>query len=465
MISNLPSKDEARHALHLAAPIAGAYLVLVVGLLLEFIIVGNALGGKGLAALGLAATLSLVIVLSFHAVEVAAQAIIARRSGENNRLAAGQTLDNALLISFVSGVPLVAAFYAVGPAVFGAENPIIEALAMEYFRWRLPSIPFFIAALAIIGFFNGIGKPRYPMIVYAVILSLNATLCYVLVNGVFRWEGMGISGAGLAQTISTFCGFVLFLVLLVTKGYRARFQCLHLRKNFSLPLLRRLMKLGAPVFVQQFFGNFSMYLFMIINGKVPDGGISLAASTIARNIAYLTYLPSIGFGIAAATLVGQALGENDRAKATRGGFAAWMIGAAFMMTGGLLFIAFRFELVDVFLRTSADNALLEQETAANPVAVANMAALLLIIVGCYQIFESANTILGKALQGAGSTFFVMCVAVAFQWVLFLPLAWFLAIPMGLGAVGSTIAFGIQLALAGSTFMGRYLGGKWQEKEV
>lgn len=462
--NHLLSMTLLKRSLRLAAPIAAAYLVVVLGLLVEFIIVGNEIGGAGIAALGLAGTLALVLVLSFHAIEIASQAIIARRYGEGNRAMAGVVLDNALVLAFVAGVPLTLCLYALGPRVFGAESKEIRNLAFDYFRWRLPSIPFLIASLAMIGFFNGIGRPKIPMFVAAAILSSNALLCYGFVGGRIGFPELGIKGAGLAQSLSTAVGFGVFTVILLTR-YRSDFGVFNFAENVQSHILRAVTVLAVPVFVHQFFGNFGFYLFMIINGMVPDGGVSLAAATIARQIGYLTYLPSIGFGIAAATLVGQALGARDPDGAQRGGFMCWALGASFMMSMGICFIVFSTFLVDIFLSHSRVPDELPDVGAQDPARVQELAELLLVMVGCYQILESTNTILGKALQGAGETYFVMKVAVGSQWLVFLPLAWLLALPMGYGAAGALAAFALQLLIAGLIFFSRFVAGGWKTREL
>lgn len=458
MISNR-FRALVNQALGMAGPIAAAYLVVVAGLLVEVLIIGNEIGGLGVAAYGLAGTLSLVMVLAFHAIEIATQSIVARRYGEGNLLAAGEVLDNSLALSFAFGIPLTISLYGFGSRLFGASDPEVEALAIQYFLWRLPSIPFFIAALAMIGFFNAIGRPKVPMFVYAAILLLNALFCFLLVRGELGLPRMGIAGAGAAQSIAALAGFAIFLRILTHRHYRMRFRVLSFGAHLNRRIMRALMLLGAPVFIQQLLGNFGFYIFMIINGKISDEGVSLAAATIARHVGYITYLPSLGFGVAAAAMASRGLGAGKSRDAAQAVWVCWGMGAAFMVTIGVLFILFREWLAVQFL-TETDSG-----SEAHAAAVAATAASLLVIVGCYQIFESLNTILGKALQGAGATIFVMITSVSFQWGVFIPLAYFLALPMGWGAQGALLAMAIQLALAGTTFLIKFSMGGWKKKRL
>ncbi len=451
-------------ALKLALPASGAYLVVVLGLLAEFLIVGNVLGGPGIAAVGLAGTLALLLVLSCHALELGTQALVARRYGEGAFKAVGLYLDNALFLAVAIGVPVTVGLYFLGPEIFAAaEDQSIRVLAFEYFRWRLPSLPMIVVVLVLIGFFNAIGRPQIPMAVYAVILSLNALLCFLLVGGRGGFPEMGLRGAGLAHTLSTGVGLVIFFTVLTRQHFCREFHVLRFGRHFSFAVQKQVLRLAGPIFVQQFFGNFGMFLFVLINAAVPDGGISLSASTIARQIGYLAYLPSIGFGIAAATLVGQFLGARQPRRAAMGALTCWMIGASLMAVAGLLFIIFRHQFVGVFLMFTGPGE--GEAGAANPEAVAQLAAAVLIVVGIYQVLESVNTILGKALQGAGETLFVMTAAVGTQWLIFLPLAWLLALPLGFGAYGAIWAFAVQLAVLALIVMAKFRSPGWKRRVI
>lgn len=452
-------------ALRLAFPVAGAYLVIVLGLMVEFMIVGRELGGTAVAAVGLAGNFSLVLVLAFHALEIAAQAIIARRYGEGNLRQAGVCFNNSVVLAFGVGIPLTVVLYFVAPLLFRtAHNSVIEGLAVEYFHHRLPSIPFIIAILVFIGYFNAISRPVIPMLLYGVTLLLNAVLCYGLVAGRFGLPNLGVAGAGLAQTISSIFGFCCFLAVLARPQYRVTYQLFKFVRSWSAPVFKSVALLAAPVFVQQFFGNFGMFLFSLINARVPDGGVSLSAVTIARLIAYLTYLPSVGFGIAAATMVGQYLGAEKPREAQQSGYVCWLIGAVIMTAGGIFFVLFRHPLIKLFISAS-DTEMVAQTAADNYQSVAMVVTMLLIIIAIYQPLEAVNTIIGKALQGAGDTFFVMWVSVLGQWGIFLPLAYFLAIPMELGAFGTIYAFAVQLCIISLIFMFRYRGEAWRKKKL
>lgn len=450
----LPNLQTFRRVAATAFPVAAGYLLLVAGLTVEYLIVGREIGADGIGALGLAATLCLVLVLAFHAVEMATQTIAARRFGEGDRTAAGEVLDHALALSAVISIPLLLVLWIAAPMLFAnSASPAVIELANTYMTWRLPGLPAVILLLVFVGFFNAIGKPVVPAALFGGSLALNGFLGWMLVGGHLGAPRFGMAGAGIAQTVSAFAGLGGCFAYCLLSGIAGQFAALRIARAWRREIFGALAKLAGPVFVQQVMGNLGMFLFALINARVPDDGVSLNGSTIARQIGYATYLPSLGFGIAAASMVGRALGEGDAKKARESAVACWILGATVMISGGMLFVLLREPLVHLFL------------TPGTAPAVAQMAMTLLFIVAGYQALEAASTILGKSLQGAGETLYVMKVSLVFQWLVFIPLAYILALPVGLGAVGSMLALVAQIGGQGLFYFLRFRGNRWTTRRV
>ena len=74
-------------------------------------------------------------------------------------------------------------------------------------------------------------------------------------------------------------------------------------------------------------------------------------------------------------------------------------------------------------------------------------------------------ILGKALQGVGMSRFVLMANGISQWLVFLPLAWFLALEVGLGGIGAWIAMLVYLAINAIMFSRKFFLGEWKHVKV
>lgn len=446
------SKPLVLRALKIGVPLAVANLVVAASLGVELLLVGQLAGPRAVGAVSLAASLTLVLILAFHAIEIAGQAIVARRYGERNFEGAGACLDNALLLAAGAGLLILGGLSLLGPEILAAKDPEVAALAYEYFRWRLPSIPFLIAILAIVGFYNGIGQPKVPMVIYAIVLLFHPLLLWLLAGK----AEMGVRGAGLAASFSTGTGLLVFLAHLSKRDLRARFGHFRFARNIDGTVLKALAALGAPILAQQILGNASAFLFQRINAELPDGGTALTAGAVGQVCAQLSNLPGFGMGIAAATLAGQYLGARKPQRAELAIRLCLLLGAAYMVTMGILYIFLGDAITRQFvLRTKTDMATEEVASAVR------LGGQVFVIIGAYQVFDAMNTIFAKALQGVGLTKFVLFSNMASQWIVFVPLAWYLTLHTPLAGTGGWIAMGTYLAINAAMFYAKFRTGTWK----
>ena len=132
----------------------------------------------------------------------------------------------------------------------------------------------------------------------------------------------------------------------------------------------------------------------------------------------VAFLPGMGFGLAAATLVGQALGRGDADDAAR--WACDVVKVAIVAMGllGLPMVLF-------------PELLLTTIYTLKPATLA-VALWPLRLVGMSMVFEAIGTVLQNSLLGAGDTRRVMAVAITNQWLVFLPCAYLIGPFAGLG---------------------------------
>lgn len=138
-------------------------------------------------------------------------------------------------------------------------------------------------------------------------------------------------------------------------------------------------------------------LFWIV-GRV--GTSELAAANVLLNITLVGFLPCLGLGLAAASLVGQSLGRGDPSDAQAWGWDVAKVGAAVVVVIGRPMVLVPGFLLGLFLE--------------NPDTIA-MAVLPLRISGSTLVLDSLGLILLNSLIGAGATRTVMVVSVGCQW--------------------------------------------------
>ncbi len=107
-----------------------------------------------------------------------------------------------------------------------------------------------------------------------------------------------------------------------------------------------MLKIGGPAAVEKLVMRVGQILYgaLIIN----IGTTAYAAHNIGGTIENLTYLPCLGFGIAAATLVGQKLGANKPDEAVKVGILSFIMSTALIWTIALVFLIFPEQLAAIF---------------------------------------------------------------------------------------------------------------------
>ncbi len=407
------------------------------------------LGASALAATGLGGILSWMVMGSFGAVHVGTQAVAARRYGEGRPWEAGRALDNALVLSLVIGSVgsfLIAPLMSQTLPLF-TNDPAVIVQGKGYVYLRLLGVLPFMIIMAHRGFFNGIGETHQFMVIGILMNVINAGLNWVLIFGHFGLPAMGARGAALGSTIGTVIGMLAFAYVGLRHPHKNDYRYYRIA-NVSTSMERRILGLTIPS------GSRSLLVmlgFSIFSGIVARlGTVEMAATNVILNIVSLSYMPGFGFGIAAASLIGQKLGEGDPDTAEAFGWEAGRLGVITMGVMGCIFIGAPGFLMKVFTE--------------DPMVVA-AGALPLRLMGFVQVFDALGMVLGGALEGAGMTKWVFFAELTVNWLFFLPFSFIAAYPLGLGLTGAWIAFGSYLALYGTVVTIKFSRGSWKTIEV
>ncbi|MEL6178996.1 MAG: MATE family efflux transporter, partial [Myxococcota bacterium] len=185
----------------------------------------------------------------------------------------------------------------------------------------------------------------------------------------------------------------------------------------------------------------------------PDGSrpaIYAAAAKVIIDVLSLTFISSLAYGTATATLVSQSLGEERPDKAERYGWESAKLGFYVMAGVGTLFVLFPEGAMDLL----SDDA--QVITAGAPAM--RMLGFIVPIITLSFVFT-------QALFGAGNTTFVMIVEALLHILCLVPLTWLLAITFDLGFIGPWIAASVYI-VALATIMGwKFWTGDWKAIKV
>ena len=441
----MPGAAKIRQILALALPIIGAMVSQNILNLVDTAMVGT-LGDAAIGAVGMGSFMSILLLAFLTGGSTGVQAMVARRYGEGAHDGLAEPLNGGLAASVLIGIPLAVLGW------FGAEqffdwltnDTQVAHQGVDYLQMRM------LAAVAVgfnfsfRGYWSGIYQARIYMVTIIVMHVINIVLNWVLIFGHFGAPAMGVAGAGLGTTIATWIGAIMYLVL----GFRHARVHGFLRTVPNRTVLTTMGRLAVPAGVQQVFFSAGMIVFYALVERI--GTAELAATSVLVNLVLVAILPGIAFGIAAATFVGDFLGQNKPQEARQWGWdvaKVAAVGIALLAIPGLVVPDL---LLLPFLR--------DPQTRALAHAPLQFLALMMPL-------DTAGLVLLHALQGAGDTRRVMTVAVIMQWGVGLPLVWLLGPTLGLGLLAVWVAYSGYRFIQGCIFAGIWAGTGWAKHQV
>ena len=407
------------------------------------------LGPAELAATGLGGLLTWLVMGTLGGLNMGVQAITARRTGEGETNAAGRVLDNGLVIAFFVGIVcsvVLSVFVSNLFKHFTSDQTVVVAGQGYMFYRLLGGLPYMIIT-AHRGFFNGIGKTRLHMRVVILVNIVNVFLNYCLIFGKLGMPRLEAPGAGLATAIATLVGAIYFIIISLNFKSRKLYGYYSF-SNVSLRICRNIIDLAIPAGLQVFLAMTGYAAFSAIGARI--GIIELATTNVCITIWSLAFLPGAGLGVAAASLIGQKLGERDPGKAEEFGWESARIGIIVMGSLGLIFIAIPELIFRIFTTDTA---------------VIQAGKIPLIILGIVQIFDATGMVLGHALQGAGMNKWVLKAEILLCWGLFVPLTALVVLVLNLGHNTAWMVLGFYLICYGTAVTSKFAGGKWKEVKI
>jgi MATE family multidrug resistance protein len=349
-------------------------------------------------------------------------------------------------MAVVVGVPLsVLLFLTVGRWFpYLTSDPAVAKIGGAYMRARVLSVVAVGVNFAFRGYWNGISRSRQYMITLTAMNVLNILLNYVLIFGKWGFPRMEAVGAGLASCIATFAGSGLYLIMGL-RGARANgfARCMPDRAVFV-----SLLKRAGPNSIQQLFYAAGVTALFWIVGRV--GTVEMAAANIIITMYLFGVMPSMGLGIAAASLVGQALGRRNPEDAYRWGWDVTILTVGLMTVVALPMVIFPAAMLRLF-------------TTSEEVIAAGTWALALAWLG--MPIQSVGLVLMQALMGAGANTRVMCVSVCCQWGVLLPGAWMAGPVWGFGLTGIWLVQLFYRTLQSTLLAASWRQGGWRTIEV
>jgi putative MATE family efflux protein len=380
---------------------------------------------------------------------MAATAIVARRIGEQDPVAAAkagmQAVTVALLINLV--ICIAGFYYAANILTIMGATAETTRLGTNFTRIMMGESIIIVLLFLINGIFRGAGNAAIAMRSLWIANVANIILCPIFINGLGPIPAFGLTGAAIATTIGRGTGVVYQLYHLFNGKHAIKVHLAYLKPHWEQ--IKAIMKVAIPGILQFVIGSCS-WIFLAQLVATSGGDVGSAGYQTSIRLMVFFLLPAWGMSNAAATLVGQNLGAKEFARAEESVFKTVKYSVIYM--GSVTVITF---LAGSYFTGFFTNDAQVREVATH--------SLHILSVG--YIFYGIGMVMMSAFNGAGDTWTTTWVNLFGFWFFQVPLAYLLDKYFKLGITGVFLAIPIAetcMAIA-SYFL--FKTGKWKQVKV
>ncbi|WP_052806913.1 MATE family efflux transporter [Mesobacillus subterraneus] len=392
----IPKK--AKKVFNIAMPAIGeSYLQSLLGVVDSFFIAQ--LGLLAINAVGVTNIYSMTYIGVFTALSATLAVFLSRAFGAKNEARSKSVIFHGLLISAIAGLIFSGVSVGFSDTLldWAGADEALKSTAIIYFQVILGLTPFVALFTAQSATFRAIGDTRTPLRVGIEMNAVHVILDYILIFGVGPIEGWGLTGAAIAMILARVYGFLrLWLksqsipaIALSKDDFKFVGSLAGSMGKFALPatLERLSMRLGQVVYF----------------GLIVRMGIEVYAThNIAGTLTTFAYTIGGGFAIAASTLIGQAIGENNLEDAKE--YRKWSyIQSAVSMTLITAILAACSPWIGMLFTTDQ--------------TVLHLLLIVLLIDMFSQPFLASVLVDTSAVQASGNSTFPMIVTIIGIWVI------------------------------------------------
>lgn len=403
------------------------------------------LGPVEIAAIGMSNSVNMLILVAFMSITAASMALAAQAKGSRNEhdlsRVAHQSISLGVIMWLVLGTLGILFAEPILSFLNSGGDPLAVELGTQYLQIMFAGIIFMVLNLTVSSLMQGAGDTVTPLWIAVGMNIINVFLNYAFIFGFGPIPAMGVPGAALGTVLSRGIAAAAGIVIMYSGHNVVRLGLGSYRPNMAA--FREILSIGIPSGLQGIVRNTSQLLVIRIVTATAAGTLGASALSVGLQVESLAFMPGLAISIAATSVVGQALGAWNKREARLRGDASILLGMLVM------------SLIAIPLAIWAPQVMRLFDPTANEILHAAGTSYIRINAAVLPFLAYAM-IANGALRGAGDTTPGMWGAILSRWIIVVPIAWYLALQIGMGVDGVWYALAI-----GTIFQAGFVFWNWQ----
>ncbi len=429
MVKKFVKNPHTQDTLHLAWPLVLTQVGHVVTGMVDNIFLGK-IGVTEQAAGILSNNLYVLVLVFCIGVSYATTPLVTSAHEKNDLLKKASLFKNSLFLNVVVAVAcFLVLFMASGLLKYMRQPAEVVEMAVPFFNVLIFSMIPVSLFFSCKQYCEGLSNTRVALIISISGNVINIFLNYFLIYGKFGLPQLGYMGSAWASFISRVFMGGLFLFIIFRSPATNEIRRVYRQVKLNWQELGALAKIGLNAGMQFTVEVAAFAIAGFMAGSF--GKEQIDAHGIALSLASLTYMFGSGIGSAATIRAGVYKAQGNWQEIKHASHTAIKLVLIIMGTCGILFLFFNQYLPMAF---SPEKNIID------------LAAKLLIIAALFQLFDGMQVTVLGVLRGLEDVKVPTAITLVGYWLISLPLAYFLAFPLGLQTVGIWIALLVALVI-------------------
>jgi putative MATE family efflux protein len=360
--------------------------------LVDHALVGNLVGFKANAAIGVSWQIFLVVIVFISSLFTGMSVLVARFAGAGEPEKVDRIVYQAFLTAIGISIGIMAPIgYFGSPWLLDLVNaaPAVKAEALPYLRIMFCFSAGMLVFFMLGGALRSAGDARTPMMFGIALTVLNLILNVILIRGLGPIPAFGTKGSAMGTVIASGLLAVYALWKLWRGGWVVSFPRGH---GFGpdWAIIRSLFRFGLPTGIQGIAMNIGGVLMLAFIGSLAQSAAAQAAFAVTYTQLFsLITWTSVGLMGAAAAVAGQNLGAGQPDRAAQAVHVAARYGLSAAALVGLFFLFLPRQLLATF--------------GMHDTAVVEIGVQLLRVLSVSGLFITVALAYTGGLQGTGDT--------------------------------------------------------------